>query len=140
MNDWTKLFSSYLNSGVFDVTEGEKIGRIIKAAMVHQLDFVQIDLATACAKADFLGAVSKALHFPSTFGLNWDALSDFLTDLSWRPAPGYVILLTNFQTFCHHELRDTKILKQILNSSAQYWRQRAVRFYIILSEKSSRTP
>jgi RNAse (barnase) inhibitor barstar len=35
---------------------------------------------------------SAALEFPSWFGRNWDAFADCLKDLSWLPAPGYVVL------------------------------------------------
>jgi hypothetical protein len=36
-------------------------------------------------------AIAEALDFPDWYGGTWDALLDCLTDLSWRPAPGYVI-------------------------------------------------
>jgi hypothetical protein len=37
--------------------------------------------------------VSSGLFFPNYFGRNWDALDECLVDLSWLPAPAYVLLI-----------------------------------------------
>ena len=64
------------------------------------LEAVRIDLAGCQDKADFLGRIAAALGFPAWFGDNWDALYDCLTDLSWRPGQGWVLILDNV-----HDLR-----------------------------------
>ena len=43
-------------------------------------------------KSELLKNIAQALGFPDWFGHNWDALEDCLSDLSWREAPGYVLL------------------------------------------------
>jgi len=52
-----------------------------------------VDLDGCADKAALLARIGVALHFPDWFGHNWDALADCLADMSWRPAPGYVIFL-----------------------------------------------
>jgi barstar (barnase inhibitor) len=42
---------------------------------------------------DLFEEVSRALFFPNYFGRNWDALDECLVDLSWLPAPAYVLLI-----------------------------------------------
>jgi hypothetical protein len=44
---------------------------------------VTID-ASIRTKADLLSTLARALHFPDTFGQNWDALVDSLSDLSFH--------------------------------------------------------
>ena len=52
-----------------------------------------VDLDGCADKAALLARIGAALRFPDWFGHNWDALADCLADMSWRPAPGYVIFL-----------------------------------------------
>ena len=53
----------------------------------------EVDMAAVQGKDEFIAAVAQAIHAPEWFGHNWDALADALADLSWHPAPGYVLLL-----------------------------------------------
>ncbi|MBN1425603.1 barstar family protein, partial [Candidatus Fermentibacteria bacterium] len=97
MHDWTVALSSYLSSGIYPVAAAfeEDVVRLISER--NGLDFIRIDLGAANTGADLLAAFAAALHFPSYFGRNWDALYDCLADLSWRPACGYALLLVGFE-------------------------------------------
>jgi len=134
MDDWVNIFRSYLNSGVFIVNNGINIGTFKKAASEQTLELIHVDLKKVTGKADLLKKVAHALYFPEYFGMNWDALEDCLTDMSWRPADGYVLLLTGIHSFAGHSPADMKILRKILDSSANYWKQKKVPFYIVISE------
>jgi hypothetical protein len=136
MHDWAHVFGSYVNSGVYNFPQIHKIGTIQKTAASGGLDFLQIDFQNVKAKAGFLKKLAHALNFPDYFGMNWDALSDCLTDLSWKPATGYVLLLKNLGIFMENAPEDWKIAKSILDSSANYWKEKAVPFYIILTDQS----
>ena len=57
--------------------------------------FFIVDLGRARNVPGFLKAMKRDLHFPEGFGNNLDALNDCLTDFSWHPATGYVIVLAN---------------------------------------------
>jgi hypothetical protein len=71
--------------------------------------------------------------------MNWDALGDCLMDMSWKPAAGYVLLFGNFKVFAEKNPEDMKVIMNIFDSSANYWKQKKVPFYIILLEKVSST-
>ena len=43
-----------------------------------------------------LAATAQAFRFPDWFGHNWDALADSLADLSWLPAPGYLLIIERY--------------------------------------------
>ncbi|XIG14492.1 barstar family protein [Dehalogenimonas etheniformans] len=83
-------------------------------------------------KLGFLRRVAKVFHFPVYFGHNWDALKDSLTDLSWKPAKGYVILITHFQSLKNKMPEDFEVIKEIFRSSASYWKDQGKPFFVIL--------
>jgi len=132
MNDWMSLFGSYLNSGVHRVGEGVDEAGIREAAAANGLDFSCVNLCEVRDKAGFLSETARSLGFPSHFGMNWDALNDCLTDMSWRPAAGYVVLFTGLRCLAEGAAADLEVLTRILDSAAQYWKQRGVLFYIIV--------
>jgi hypothetical protein len=136
VEDWAAIFGSYLKSGVFKVVQESRTA-IRDAALTGKLEFVEVDLKGVRSKAGFLKKTAAGLGFPPYFGMNWDAFSDCLTDMAWRPAAGYVILLNNYQTFAAKAPADARVAGKIFDSSAQYWIQRKVPFYVILSEERS---
>ena len=95
-----------------------------RAAMVEAataLDFkvVAVDLASATGKRALIDAIATALEFPSTFGHNWDALADSLGDLSWLPAPGYMLLLDHTQVLREAAPDDFDTLLGILEDATR---------------------
>ena len=134
MEDWAERFGSYLNSGVYKVKQAT--GSDIKtAAQVSGLEFALVDLSGVTGKIAFLKKTAAALGFPAYFGMNWDAFSECLTDMAWRPATGYVILFDNYGPFARKAPADARVARRIFDSSAQYWEQRKVPFFIVLIEK-----
>ena len=134
MEDWAALFGSYLKSGVYPVTQGIDAD-IRNAALAGGLEYIEVDLKGMTGKKGFLKKAARGLGFPTYFGMNWDAFSDCLTDLAWRPASGYVILLNNLQSFAAKAPADEQVARRIFDSAAQYWKQKKVPFYVILREK-----
>jgi hypothetical protein len=136
VEDWAEWFGSYVNSGVYRVKQAA--GSDIKnAAQAHGLEFTVVDLSGVKDKMAFLKKMAVALGFPAYFGMNWDAFNECLTDMAWRPAAGYVILLDNYASFARKTRADARVAGRIFDSSAQYWKQQKVRFYVILREKPS---
>jgi RNAse (barnase) inhibitor barstar len=76
--------------GAFPVPAGTPVSTEPAAAagwLVAVLDGRAITSA-----AELFEACAGALEFPEWFGRNFDALADCLGDLSWLPAPGYLLL------------------------------------------------
>src|SRR3712207_8419702 len=51
-----------------------------------------LDGTAASTRTAFFQEIARVPHFPDYFGPNWDAVYDCLTDLSWLPAAGYVLV------------------------------------------------
>ena len=117
-------------SGVYRPTQGPN--EIARAAEAVKLSIVELDLRKVRGKKDFLARLAKALHCPSYFGMNWDALSDCLRDLSWLNDNGWVVILLNGQEFAAKNQDDFTIAIDVLQTAAEYWRSHAKPFWILL--------
>ena len=106
-------------SGVYRVSADTAI---IDAARKSGFDVARID-----ARDAVFDAVAQALQFPAWFGRNWDALEDCLSDLSWRPARGHVLLFEGFPSG-----DERGVLLDVLRSSAQFWAARSHPFFAVL--------
>ncbi len=85
----------------------------------------EVDLAEAHNKGALLAALAEAIAAPEWFGNNWDALTDALGDLSWHPAPGYVLLLRDVSLTAAEE----EMLNNILLENVAYWEMQNKAFW-----------
>jgi len=122
------------HSGVYAVPEAP--GEIRDAALGRAFAWLDADLSGVGDKAALTRAIADALAAPKTFGGNWDALADALQDLSWRAAPGYVLLIRGGAGVAP---ADRKVLIDILRESAEFWRAHA-KCFVALIEGASELP
>lgn len=102
--------------------------------VARSLDFagVAIDFAGCVDKDDALARIAGALRFPGWFGGNWDALADSLADLSWLPAPGYVLLLERIDAWRDAEPVAFETLSDILDEASVRWARDRIPFWALL--------
>ncbi len=93
----------------------------------------ETDLKGVKGKKNLLNALAEAVAYPDEFGANWDALVDVLCDLSWRSAPGFVLLLKNVSPTLGLSSNDREIAQDILDDTVVYWRQRNKPFWIFFA-------
>jgi RNAse (barnase) inhibitor barstar len=110
-------------------TDAEAIAR---AAVTIAFALWRVDLTAVRNKAALLAVLARAIEFPDWFGKNWDALLDCLGDLSWRPAPGYVLILEHCGVFAKHAPKDYVTALEVFNAAADSWRERGVPFWVFL--------
>ncbi len=96
-------------------------------------DCTRVDLSGCTEKSELLARIAKGLEFPAWFGSNWDALADCITDLGWRPAMGYVLILENAAELqrVQPEVFDTALA--ILADAAAAWKARGATFRTFVS-------
>jgi RNAse (barnase) inhibitor barstar len=125
-----KLLTDAQLSGVYRPVQG--IDEIARAAKAAKLSIVKLDLGKLQGKREFLARVAKAFKFPHAFGRNWDALNDYLTDLSWLDDNGWVVILFNGQDFAAKNQDDFKIAIDVLQTAAEYWRGQGKSFWVFI--------
>jgi len=112
-------------SGVYRTTDDAVVLQVVRGT---GLDVVALSFAGAQGKEGFLTKLAEALDFPDWFGGNWDALEDCLIDLSWRDAPGWVLIFRNFDALPRDE---RGVLVEVLASAAQFWAERGKLFFAV---------
>ena len=112
---------------------------LLESARVAGLYCARIDLAGCRDKAVFLERTASALEFPGCFGQNWDALEDYLGDLEWLSAEGYLLLLENIADLRDAAGEDYRVAIGILADTVETWRERGIPFWVFVAEKKDDT-
>ncbi|MEI2457287.1 barstar family protein [Lysobacter firmicutimachus] len=102
------------------------------AATELEFALARVDFAGCQDKRDALDRIGRGLRFPDWFGHNWDALNDCVNDLSWWPAPGYLLLIENAGPWQAQFGDDAATLIEILNDAAQDWAKQRIAFWTLL--------
>lgn len=125
------LFRDASRAGVFQCM-GDP-APVAHRATAAGLQVYRVDIGAAHGKADFLACMAQALDVPPDFGANWDALLDVLRDLSWLPAPGWVILLEGCSHFGAAHPGDCETALEILTEAGAFWRGEGKPFWVLLA-------
>lgn len=104
---------------------------VVATARTAGIVAARVTLAGAGTKQELLRRFAEALGFPDWFGANWDALEDCLTDLSWRPAEGHLVLVEGVSGFDELDPGDRSMLLDILLTSARYWAGQGTPFFAV---------
>ena len=118
-------------AGVFVTGPDTRV--IAEAARAAGLALWRLDIVHVHDKQGFISLVAKALDFPEWFGGNWDAFEDCLGDLSWHPAPGYVLLLEHGKHFGAGHKQEFVTALEVLDGVAEYWHAQGKPFWAIVS-------
>lgn len=95
----------------------------------------RISLADCRDKRDLLQRLASALAFPTTFGMNWDALADCLGDLAWlTPANGHVWLFAHADDLRRASASDFAILCDVLDDACARWKGRGTPCFAFLGK------
>jgi hypothetical protein len=86
----------------------------------------EANLADLQGKGQVLAEMACVIAAPGWFGHNWDALADALADLSWRKAPGYVLVL-------HGIVSGDEILNDILDMTVSSWKLQNKPFWVFFA-------
>ena len=89
-----------------------------------------VDLTGVHSKSEFLAAIAQKIEAPEWFGKNWDALADALSDLSWKNAPGYVLLLVHSNENFNLLENDHDVARDILQTTVDFWKSQGKPFWV----------
>jgi hypothetical protein len=115
-------------AGVYLVTC--ELDDVRAAAKEAGLVLFDVDLSNVHSKIEFMAAIALAIEAPEWFGKNWDALADALSDLSWKKAPGYVLLLVHSTDHFNLLGNDHDVARDILETTVEYWKSQDKPFWV----------
>lgn len=128
--DDDNLLADADRSGVYHLPQVSE--QLLRSATAQGFVVYHVDLARARDKGDMLEAIGKAMGFPEWFGYNFDALADSLSDLGWRPALGYVVILEHCAAIRSRAEPDFALALRIFGTAADEWRDRGIPFWCFL--------
>lgn len=121
-----------LRAGVFFVTSDD-ISSLEDVVCEAGLLARRVELRGCSDKQTLLVRMATALDIPDDRGRNWDALADALRDLSWLPAPGYVLLLDHADSLRDADEASFDTLLALLDEATAEWAAREIPFWAFLS-------
>lgn len=126
------------NTGIFRLARSD-LAALRQAADELKQAVFEVNLEKARNVPGFIRAMRTALEFPDWFGGNLDALHDCLTDLSWRPATGYIITLDRSEALRANPT-SFAMFNEILASASDAWRSRGVPFRVFYLDDTPAAP
>ncbi len=117
---------------IYHFISRERPSTVVAQVEAHGWRCFYLDGRTITGKESFLRAGASAMHFPDYFGWNWDAFEDCLTDLSWLPSPGYVILYDHVVHFAARTPEQWAVALDILRAAVTYWKAHATPMVVLL--------
>jgi RNAse (barnase) inhibitor barstar len=123
--------------GVFYVPGNVGTKAVQKLAKAAGYAFFHIDGKNIARKEQLLTHAALAMHFPSTFGQNWDALEECLTDLEWVDGDGYVIYYDHIDGLLAEHPDQFETLVEILRDAVASWKEDGEAMIVLLSGAKS---
>ncbi len=78
--------------------------------------------AKATTLDGFFAEIGAAMQLPAYFGENWPALDECLKDLSWFPAPAYILIITDANLlFRNDKLDSLPTFLRLVESVGEAW-------------------
>lgn len=100
----------------------------------------KLDLRKAKNKETLLDTIAHGMAFPEWFGHNYDALGDCLADLAWRPAEGYLVLLTHCGGLLQRAGQDFTTTLQVFQQAADEWRSKGQSLWCLVDGAAESIP
>lgn len=125
------VFADAAHAGVYHLPHGD-LDALISGAGAAGCCTFRVDLSRARDKNEMLDCIGKALAFPEWFGHNWDAMTDCLLDMGWRPATGYLVILDHCDGIHARAEDDFVTLMQVFQNAADEWREDDVPFWCLV--------
>ncbi len=139
MKSFSALLDDRIRPGVYLLKTMPTVKDLEQQAKAKGFLFFHLEGKKIEKKEQFLNHAALAMHFPETFGHNWDALEDCLTDLSWveegDAANGYVILFDHFDPFADHHESQLETVVEIFQSATEYWHDQGKAMFVFLHGK-----
>ena len=128
------LLRDVARAGVYHLPHPGQNGHadLIAAAEGCAYVIFRVDLTRVRDKQGLLESIGRDMAFPEWYGSNWDALSDCLNDLGWRPAEGYLVLLEHCVRLHERAANDLVTALQIFEEAASNWREQGIALWCLV--------
>ncbi len=124
-------------AGLYRIEASAEPETVKRLAEEHGWRSFHVDGSLVEDKRSFIRATGEAMDFPAYSGQNWDAFEESIRDLTWAPAPGYLVLFDEPDQFAARDPEQWEIAKSILENAVDTWRANGVPM-VVLFRKAGR--
>ncbi len=132
MNKIDALVAGEIPAGLYRFSSRARPETLAEELAEHGWRCFWLDGGKIDDKASFLRACAEAMQFPDYFGRNWDALEECLSDLSWVPADGYVLVYDQAARFVSGQPDEWYTARDILSGAVDAWAADGTPLYVLL--------
>ncbi|SBT07079.1 conserved hypothetical protein [Candidatus Accumulibacter aalborgensis] len=122
-------------TGVYHLPESG-LAAVREAADALGLACFEVSLADVVRIDAVLAALGRGLDFPEWYGHNFDALKDCLTDFSWQPAAGCVIIVSHAETLQATHPATFQTLNEVFTAAIAEWRSQGLPLWVFYDLRS----
>ena len=119
--------------GVLWLKSHASVSELAKLAKAKKMAFFHLEGQKIEKKDQFLNHAAVAMRFPDSFGKNWDAFYDCLTDFEWVDAKGYVIYFDHTDAFVKHHESQLETAIELFQDAVDYWKDEGKSMLVLLS-------
>ena len=103
---------------IFVVSEQDKRLEIQRAKRKGRRVYL-IPAKTCTTEQGLYKTLARVLSFPAYFGMNWDALYDCLSDVSWLPGSGTLLVFEEADHFLQLSKKELRTLLKIFEDATE---------------------
>ncbi|HWP79908.1 MAG TPA: barstar family protein [Candidatus Acidoferrum sp.] len=120
-----------MNNTMYKITENELSSIYQGFNKQGDVWIAEIDGSHIATWKDYAREIERVFRFPSSCDKSMDAYLDWMTDLSWLNAQGYVLIIKNIKEFMRNDpKKKEKILRFFIEDILPFW-QSGVEQYVV---------
>ena len=105
---------------------------LAEACAHADLQLITVDLAETPRMADAMAILTKATACPAHEAAHLDDLAEMLSDFSWNPANGYVILVEDADNLIASDPTGVQKLLEAFQAANHAWQEQEIPFWAFI--------
>ena len=134
-----QLLRNAEKSGVYHLAQAHH-NSVRNAAQKEGLLLLPAEIPACANKNQALLQLGAALHFPTWYGANFDALFDCLTDPDWQPGRGHVIMIKGMIDLRATNPDDFATMIEVFQAATEARREAASPFWVLIDTPARGIP
>ena len=128
---FARLLADFERAGVYHLTPGG-MDALVEACTQADLQLIQIPLNETPRMTEALAILTKATHCPAHDRAHLDDLAELLSDFSWLPANGFVLLVKDADNLIASEPTGVQNLLEAFQAACHHWQALEIPFWAFI--------
>lgn len=128
---FARLLADYERAGVYHLTPGG-MDVLDEACTQADLQFIRVPLKETPRMVEALAMLTKATQCPAHEGAHLDDLAEMLSDFSWLPANGYILLVEDADNLIASEPTGVQKLLEAFQAASHHWQGLEIPFWAFI--------